>query len=268
MKTLKKLAILCFLTFVVNALQAQSTEPTFFIVETMKATPGMSADYVKSEVEIWKKIHQERIKRGYITAWSFYSVMYPSGTDVAYDYITVTTVQGFNKLENTYGDLLSNGEKVFGKEMATNAMKIGVQRNLTTSKVYQGMDFLQSDPSSTKQPKYLVVNSMKVKNGLYEEYEHFEKKLIKPIHAEMMKNGGRTAWGLYQLVMPRGDAQPFDYSTVDFYNTWADMGNQQDYVKIHNKVNPDMSYESLSKIMNDTRSLTQSEVWVLISTTN
>ncbi|SOE19709.1 hypothetical protein SAMN06298216_0213 [Spirosomataceae bacterium TFI 002] len=268
MKTFRNISIFCFLIFSALSLKAQNPEPTFFIVETMKATHNNAAAYVKSEVELWKKIHQERIKRGYITAWSFYSVKYPSGSDVAYDFITVTTVQGFNKLENTYGNLLSEGEKVFGKEMATKAMAIGSLRDLTTSSVFYGMDFLQADPKSTKQAKYLVVNYMKVKDGKYEEYENFERKLIKPIHVEMMKNGGRSAWGMYQKVMPRGEAQPFDFTTVDFYDTWADMNNQQSYRKVHEKVNPEMSWERMNKIMNDSRTLTQSEVWELISTTN
>jgi len=39
---------------------AQTPEPTFFIVETMKTTPNKSADYEKTEREAWKKLHQER----------------------------------------------------------------------------------------------------------------------------------------------------------------------------------------------------------------
>ena len=109
MKTIRSLFLLAAFTMSSFILIAQNPAQTFFIVETMKATPGKSGEYVKAEREVWKRVHQERIKQGLITGWNFYVVRSPAGSSVPYDYITVTFVQGWNKLENPWGDFFNGG---------------------------------------------------------------------------------------------------------------------------------------------------------------
>ena len=261
MKTINKFIILVALLMSSLMLKAQTTEPVFFVVEAMKATPNKSADYVKNELEVWKKLHQERVKRGLILSWTLYQVNYPSGTNTAYDYVTVTAIRGFNGLENPYGTLFTDAVNILSKEEYARASAVGTLRNLTSKSVFSADDYVAADPNAKTPPKYLVVNYMKVKDNKWEEYKNFETKLIKPMHVELMKAGGRAAWGLYGLQMPGGDGQPYDYTTVDFFNKWSDMTASGSYRKALEKVHPGTSYEYMMNQMNGTRSLVNSEVW-------
>ena len=265
MKTCKNLALLTAFFFGSLALHAQTQEPTFFIVETMKTMPGKAADYVKTEREVWKKLHQERIKRGLIQSWNLYEVRYPSGTNVAYDYVTVTQVRGMKGLENPWGTMFAEADKLLSKTELTAAMNIDVLRNLTNSSVYYGTDFAAAKPNATTPSKYQMVNMMKVKPGGDGAYQAMETKLVKPMHVEMMKTGGRAAWGLYSLVMPGGENQPFNYVTSDFYDKWEDMNTANDhFAKTLAKVHPGMTSAVYEKRITETRALVNQELWELL----
>jgi L-rhamnose mutarotase len=249
--------------------QTTPTPPTpmFFIVETMKSKPGKSAEYVKAEMEVWKRLHQERKKMGLIGAWYFYAVRYPAGTNTAYDYVTVTRVEGMKKVENPWGNMLSgDAAKLLTKEQFAVANNTEQLRDLTTHALYFGSDFVSADPKNTTPAKYHMVNFMKVKEGMEEEYYNMETKIVKPMHVEMMKaGGGRAAWGLYSRVAPGGDGQPFDFVTTDFYNKWEDIsGGNGDFRKTLEKVHPNMSPEFYSKRITECRHLVNQELWELL----
>ncbi len=264
MKTFKTLLLLTTCLLGSLSLLAQTPEPTFFIVETMKTMPGKDADYVKTEREVWKKLHQERIKRGLIVSWNLYAVKYPAGTDAAYDYVTVTVVQGMKKLENPWGTMFTDAEKLLSKDEYTAGMNIGLLRNLTNSSVFYGEDFVAADPNATTPSKYQMINKMKVMEGKAEAYLTMEKKVVRPLHVEMMKSGGRAAWGLYSLVIPNGANQPFNYVTSDFYNKWEDIAAAGDFPKALAKVHPGMTAKAYEKQIFDSRSLVEQELWELI----
>lgn len=187
------------------SLEAQTQEPNFLIVETMRTVPNKNADYEKVDRKVWKKIHQERIKRGLIVSWNLFAAKYPSGTNAPYDYVTVTVIQGMKKVENPYGTMFTDIEKLLTKDEYTATMNIFSLRNLTNSSVYYTENFVAADPKSTTPARYQMVNMMKVKEGKSEEYIKMETKVVKPIHVEMMKSGGKSAWGLYSLMMPNGE---------------------------------------------------------------
>ncbi len=268
MKTFKNFLLTALMMLGSVALKAQSTEPMYFVVETMKSNPEKTAEYVKMETDVWKKIHMERVKRGLISSWTLYQVVSPSGTANDYDYITVTAIQGFNKLENSYGTLFDEIEKILGKADYDKAMSAGNLRDLTSTTICQGLDFVASAPNNINSAKYLVVNYMKVKDANDAAYENLEMKYIKPMHAEMMKTGGRSAWGLYKRVMPGGEDGVFNYTTVDFYNTWADINKNGDYQKAATKLFPKENLSALSKQLLDVRTLSKNEIWLTIAGTN
>jgi L-rhamnose mutarotase len=264
MKTVKSLLLLAAFVLSSFMLVAQNTETTFFIVETMKSAPGKTDEYVKAEREVWKRIHQERIKQGLILGWNLYAVRSPSGTSAPYDYVTVTLVQGWNKLENPWGTMWASGlEKLLTKEQLAVANGTSSLRDLTNSTVFYGADFVAADPKNTTPAKYQMINYMKIKEGMWDEYMNMETQLVKPMHVEMMKSGGRSAWGLYGRAFG-GTHQPFDFVTSDFYNKWADMNASGDYNKALEKVHPKMSMSYLEKRINESRNLVNQEMWELI----
>ncbi len=255
------------MVFAYFTIKAQSPDQLYFIVETMKSTPDNISDYEKAEKEVWKKIHQERVKRGLIENWTFYQVLSPSGTDVAYNYVTVTTVKGFIGLDNPYSSVFDDAAQFLTPSEIEMTKGINALRNLTTATIMAGIDYMES-PSGTN-AKFLLVNYMKIKNGGSDEYINFETKTIKPIHLAQMKAGkSRSAWGLFSRVLPGGSNQAFDFSTIDFYDNWANMNEPGDFTKTLATVYPNMTMAAYNKLLTDSRTIVNTEVWKpLISTT-
>ena len=83
----------------------------YFQVDYMKVSPGKDTEYLKVEREMWKPLHQERIKGGRLRSWSLYGLQFPSGTEEKYDYITVNAFDEFGQLENPF----ANADKMLAK---------------------------------------------------------------------------------------------------------------------------------------------------------
>jgi hypothetical protein len=77
----------------VNTGFTQQAAPTPAVVEVscMKVDPLKVDDYLKMEHDLWKPVHQERIKQGYMRSWALYEVRYPAGSQRECDYRTVNT---------------------------------------------------------------------------------------------------------------------------------------------------------------------------------
>ena len=61
----------------------------FALVTFMKPKPGKDDEYYQAEKEIFRKVHQARVDAGVMTSWYFLSRVFPSGTDSAFDFVTV-----------------------------------------------------------------------------------------------------------------------------------------------------------------------------------
>jgi L-rhamnose mutarotase len=67
-------------------------------VNYMKVAPGQDEEYFKVEREIWKPIHQTAKAAGIRAGWGVYSLMYPGGTQVAYNFGTADFFDEFSDL--------------------------------------------------------------------------------------------------------------------------------------------------------------------------
>jgi hypothetical protein len=77
-------------TFVNTGLTQQAAaNPPVVEVSCMKVDPLKEDDYLKMERDLWKPVHQERIKSGRMRSWTLYEVRYPAGSQRECDYRTV-----------------------------------------------------------------------------------------------------------------------------------------------------------------------------------
>ncbi|MCB0583611.1 MAG: hypothetical protein KDD10_30300, partial [Phaeodactylibacter sp.] len=65
----------------------------YYAIDYMKVEPGKHDDYLKLE-KAWKKIHEANIKAGKYSYWTLTSVLYPSGAEEAYNYVTRINFSG------------------------------------------------------------------------------------------------------------------------------------------------------------------------------
>jgi len=86
------------------AMQAavQPKSPKYLEIGYMKVEPGKDDDYIHLEKDIWKPLHQQRIKNGQVRSWAVYGVRFPFGTEEKYDYVTISAYDQFTQLENPY----------------------------------------------------------------------------------------------------------------------------------------------------------------------
>ena len=68
-------------------------------VQYMKPNPGKGLAYRRLERELWKPVHEERVKRGLIRSWGLYGVHLP-GQTVDYQYVILTEFPNFSSLED------------------------------------------------------------------------------------------------------------------------------------------------------------------------
>lgn len=86
---------------VTTAFTQSQAQPLVVDVGFMKVEPGKGPDYLRFERELWKPVHQERIRTGRLKSWSLYQVGYPHGTEREYGFVTVNVYNSINDLERS-----------------------------------------------------------------------------------------------------------------------------------------------------------------------
>ncbi len=249
-------------------LAAQATPPPpkpHYIVDYMKTTPGHAGDYVNLEKGVWKDIHKARIKKGVITGWFFLEVLFPSGAETEYNYVTITSVEGWDGIEKVttgWNDVFNS----LTKEQTKSVDSTEMFRTLVRTEVWTAEDAIFKNPPGSTPPKYWLANSMKVKEGKWDAYMKMEQTIAKPVHQEQIKNGHRSGWGVYSLILPWGAESKYDVVAMDYYENWSDV-YADDMGAIWKKVHPTKTNAMIEKSINDTRTLGKGEVRVLIDYT-
>ena len=113
--------------------QPQATQqpaPTIVEIDYMKVPANFDeAEYVKLEREVWKPIHQERIKQGMLRSWALYGVRFPQGSAREYDYVTVNTYNALPDIDRGFSEELIK-KAVPRMPIAEIAQKTGASRSL------------------------------------------------------------------------------------------------------------------------------------------
>ena len=257
MKTLISILMLC-ITFSIspNPLQAQDqNDQRYVVAEYMKVKPGMWDQYLACE-KVWKKIHAFRVEKGHIVGWELEQVMLPSGTANEYDFLTLTHFKNWDSMDQ-------NGawwEEAFAtltdeeKEIANAAEQY---RDLIRREIWTAGDFaFRKDMDSN--PKYRVENFMKLPPAGWSAWASLESDFVKPVHEKNIEKGNRAGWVMGYMVYPRGANMEYDCSTVDFYDSWDQMDNNEG--EAWQEVYPDIKWDELDQKIENTRTLVRTEV--------
>ena len=95
-------------TFVNTAFTQQAAaNPTVVEVGCMKVDPLKNDDYLKLEHDIWKPMHQERIRQGRMRSWTLYEVRYPAGSQRECDYRTLNTYNSLADTDRPIADIVA-----------------------------------------------------------------------------------------------------------------------------------------------------------------
>jgi hypothetical protein len=247
-----------------NHLSAQDADTEYAIVEYMRVKPGMAADYRECEA-VWKLIHAARKEAGYINGWQLEEILYPSGTDTEYQFITITQVKSWQAI----GDLSDTWNEETWKELTRGltpeqlelADKAEDYRDLVKREIWSPMDMALA-PGGNR-PKFAVENYMKIPATGWDAWMEMESDFFKPVHEKSIALGLRAGWLMTALVLPRGEDYPYQASTVDLYDTWEDMNkdNEAAWQAIYPK---GVSFEMVEQRANAARTIAKTEVRMLV----
>jgi len=245
---------------------AQPERVVYLLVDYMKVPPGGAEEYVAMEQEIWKPVHQERMRRGLLTNWSLYDVSYTT-PDAPYSYVTLNVFEDFERLEMTPSEEIfaaahpeADYEAMMERTMAA--------REIVHAEVWQLVDTAVSTTETGPPGRYLVVNFMDAPAGAGEEYLAAESDIWKPIHQRRIDAGEMSGWAIYSLVLPRGESMHYNFGTVDFFNEPNDVVGAVDDATIRAS-HPDVSEAGIEAMLtrtNEARSIHKSDLWTLIDT--
>ena len=101
----------------------------------------MNAEYVKTEREVWKPIHQAWVNDGKLASWGLWGLVMPGGTSNTHDYVTSNAHTSYKAMaELNYEETF---KKVYpGKDMQAIFDATGKTRDLVRSEVWEMIDSL------------------------------------------------------------------------------------------------------------------------------
>lgn len=243
---------------------AQKTEPVLEEVEYMRTEPGKEEDYLKTEA-VWKKIHQKRIANGEILYWALFRRMYPGGTNVAYDYVTVTGYRNGAQLAmkaNMSFDKLTEG---LTKEEKDVVMATGTVRKLVLNELDAKLLETASNPAAV----FVQSRYVKVADSDKAEYEKILETL-KPVVEEGIKSGKAASWEVFRTVYPTGK-DLFDYTVCNNFTSLGDalknLGGLPNLEIEYKKIYPQGNFAAVLKRLNEIRKVIGTELWQLVDAT-
>lgn len=114
-------------------------------VAYMRVAPGQEAGYIAVERDVWKPMHEERIRRGALKGWGVYQLEMPGGTDYPYGFAAV------NVWTDDWGPGPSNLDIAAtvhpGVEWADITRKTNAARDMSSFEVWQVLEHIHAEPS-------------------------------------------------------------------------------------------------------------------------
>jgi hypothetical protein len=248
---LKSFAILLLAAFPLT-LAAQGAT---VILDYMKVTPENESAYLEVE-KTWKEVHRMRIEAGLISGWQLWRNVYAAPGD-DYQYVTITwfndwaqslapVPEGFNEKVFTELDL---GDDFFAKTLASrNQVDRDVSHRMIEAENSQGAN-------------YILVNQMKVKDGMEYVYLGQEQNFWKPMQEEAIRRGYMSHWGVWQ-IFPYEEGQA-RYVTVDGFRDVAQL-TQTDTEDLLPVVHPDTTWEAVLSSVASVRVQAAIDLWELV----
>ncbi|HPE75948.1 MAG TPA: hypothetical protein PLC80_07655 [Draconibacterium sp.] len=250
--------ILCAFPMLSHA--QENNTPLFALVECMKVKPENEGKYLEIEKNIWKPLHIERARQGNIAGWFLYKVRF-TGTDDAYNYVTVTLFSNPANIEDPWKNI--DPAKVLpGKDLEAALKETGESRNMVSSILINRQASVYPD-GGPGDFKYIQLDFMKVKPEKESEYWDVETSVWKPVHQEFIKAGSRVGWSLWGRVFPSGAELDYQYVTVNYMANWSKIG-VADYNDAFAKAHAGKNLDDLFAKTNASRVLVKSELWEVI----
>lgn len=194
---------------------------TYAVVDCMKST---SPDYVAVETEIWQPMHQAMVNQGKKSGWTLYSVQFGDRSEC--DYYTANSYVGGAQLNDD-----TPISEVFaavhpGKSWEEAWARTAASRVVVRTELWAYVDGLPAQPA-----QYITVNYFYTENGA--DFVAMESEVAKPVSQALVDGGHWVGWSVWQLMVPGGTSVPYNYATVDAFNTLGPVPWLETFQAVH-----------------------------------
>ena len=105
-------------------------------IDYMKVPQGKEGEYYDIETTVWKPVHNEFIKAGSRVGWSFWGRVFPAGTGMDFQYITVNYFADWSKIGAAdYNSAFAKAHP--GKDMNELGKRTDASRSLVKSELWE-----------------------------------------------------------------------------------------------------------------------------------
>jgi len=243
--------LIILVALISNVTWAQGLPDQIVVMDFFKVETSEKESFLKKE-NIWKKVHQQRIKESIITGWYLYKVRY-AGEE--YNYVSIHTYSDFNKLENP-----------FPSEIITNLSVDKDLKNVSNSsgrKVKSEMSKLVAFTGKSKPSKYMLMAFTVVDEKDKGAYVKGENTIWKPTHQELIATSSQDWWAVYELKFPHGLSVNYQFVTISAVSDFSDM-NKLDYLGAYNKAHKNRDFKADVDNTLKMRTAHRAELWELV----
>ncbi len=226
-----------------NGLMAQDAQG-YYSFDYMKVKPGMHDEYLKLE-KAWKKIHQANIKAGKYNFWELTQVVYPSGDNAEYNYVTRLNFKG----EKQLADYLQNWpspdlKTILTPEELALVNRTNEIRTRVKSEVWSNEDLALG--KDIDKEKIVVFNYFDFpETGSRADHQRVEREIWKPVHQARINDSKMIGWILIAKQFPWGSAETYHDGTVDLYADWEQLLTSGSPIPYFEKVHAGKDFDKL-----------------------
>ncbi len=256
------LAIGTFLSALPARAQNVGTTPQHYLqIDYIKPVPGKRADYIRMERELWKSIHQARVAAGNIVSWKLYSVSFPNGDSLEYEYVTVTELPSWAALEEPYKGI--DAEKILGADKAKDSRTGYATRKMVRRDTVR-LD-LATDNFSKSANTLLSVHFIKPLPGKANDFMKIQREYFLPMNnAAAEANGGATSWAA--ALVRYTDHSDQSYSHVSF-NGSASFTQMDSAMPADLQSTWNIKFQTYGPLLETSRTKVRNELWRLVDQT-
>ncbi len=122
---------------------------------------------------------------------------------------------------------------------------------------------VQAQVQTPAQPKYALLEYMKIEPGKAAEYRKMEQEVWLPVHRERIKGKLISGWAMYGVRYPGGTAREYDVVVVTTFDNFKDV-EANIPPEIFAKANPNLKREEYNARAAAVRKMVRTEVIALV----
>jgi hypothetical protein len=237
--------------------------PTFARVAYHRVAPGAEAEFERFMREAWRPIFQSERQSGRLVDWMLYRVHLTGSLD-EYNYASVTYHDTWAR---TDGPANWIGISPEGRSAQTANI---TARTQTLGPIVRRALFGRVDSVSSAAPqqfKYAVLDFMKVRDGMLDEYLKVEREDWKPLHQVLTNDGNRVGWMLWDYLVPGGTGSPYDFVTTMLFTDYGAIKAAND-AEAYKRAHPTGDLAASVARTRRSRDVVRTEIWEVVDSLN